>query len=50
LEEVRAAAMSAARHQGINPTFSSGAAPDRTAQVAPEVNRLLSGRVRSGAK
>lgn len=50
LEEVRAAAASAARHQGIDPTFSAGAAPDRTAQVAPEVTRLLSGTVRSGAK
>lgn len=50
LEEVRAAALSAARDQGITPTFTRGAAPDRTAQLAPEVGRLMSGRVRKGAR
>lgn len=50
LEEVRAAAKAVARNQGIQATFSPGAAPDRTAQIAPEVIRLLSGRVRSGAR
>lgn len=50
LEEVRAAAKTVARNQGIKATFSPGAAPDRTAQIAPEVIRLLSGRVRSGAR
>jgi len=50
LEEVRAAAFSAARSRGIIPTFTHRAAPDRTAQLAPEIVRLLSGRVRSGAR
>lgn len=50
LEEVQAAALSAARSRGITPTFTRGAAPDRTAQLAPEVVRLMSGRVRKGAR
>lgn len=50
LEEVRATALAVARSRGIIPTFTHGAAPDRTAQLAPEIVRLLSGRIRTGAR
>ena len=50
MEEVRAAALAAARSRGVTPTFTRGAAPDRTAQLAPEIVQLLSGRVRKGAR
>jgi hypothetical protein len=50
LEETKAAALVAARSHGINATFTRGAAPDRTAQLAPDVVRVLSGRVRKGAR